>query len=1381
MPEKKLVVVHQAKTDTLSVELHQSGEVSESGKVPFSEPLDLRERGDLRWYLEDYLAFPVGAEQERAKAIEGRLQEWGGRLFAPLFGKEGPGRDFYVLARNAGLGRFGFEVRYQAGKVRNVPWELLYDPEDGWFLAHQFGAFSRRQPSNGARVRDPRAAGSQLTVLVVTARPQGPRRDVPYRTVTRPMMEVLRQPELRGRIHVEMLRPPTFEAFREAVRRKRPDGAPFFDLLHFDGHGGFGLDQVQDPENRLEVMDLFKGPAGKLVFETPEGKADRIEVEKLREVVGEHRVPLIVLNACRSGMEALQDPMLESLVAAVRGAGKEGSDEELEALLAGQSENVHSVAGTLLDGGADAVVSMGYIVRARAAAIFMRGFYDKLLAGAPVAEAVSAGRVALSADSLRPTRHGEVPLEDWLVPVYSERFDVRLFEPPKTGGSALGLLERMKLQSERSVAEVTADQELPPKPRFGFIGRDAELLTVERALLHKNQAGVALVGLGGNGKTTLATGLARWMVATHAPQVAGGVFFHAFLDRTAKGAVHPDLAYLVRTIGRSLFGDDEFLQLKNKQQVDVVIEHLRTQPCLLILDNVETVCGLGEQPALLDTEEREAFKKFLSRVCVPEGRTRVVLTSRRAEDWLGLLLEPVRVEGLDRESAEEMALGVLREALGQNDLEARRADTAWSEGYRQLLATLKGHPLALQIVLPHLARRPPSEIQQAFDQGATSFDGELGEASTDRERTLADSLAYSFSTLSAPTRRLLPFLAFFREWIDPDHLAIASKGEGAPERIRGVDGDRWAAVLGEAASTGLLTRESDHPRSPYTLHPLLPWYLARDLAEVADALELEVAFRQFAATLAAAIHQSFETGDTGAQAVALFQHSLDTLLHALELARRAGQVDEVGTLFQCLYRLLEHRGQRARAAALLAELRIEFEPEGEFDPESQAGILWLELQFKRANALLEARDFDGAEAVYQELVNAAGFSGVGAAGTYHQLGRVAEERRDFESAEGWYRKSLDLKLELGNQGGAAITYHQLGMVAQERRDFESAERWYRKSLDLKLALGNQGGAATSYHQLGRVAEDRRDFEGAERWYRKSLDLKLALGNQGGAAITYHQLGVVAEERRDFEGAERWYRKSLDLELALGNQGGAAITYHQLGRVAQERRDFEGAENWYRKSLDLKLELGGQNGATGSYQQLGIIAQLRGDLEAAETWLLKSLGLSTKLNNFHHQALTRAQLGTLHTSQGQGSEAARELIAAHRLFASLSDPHNATNTIRDLRRVFTRGLVDCDLIERLWQEEFGAPIPVDVARVLFADADPEPEPPATPGELPAPLLALIAQMRQQGLSTASIVQAIEQGSGQRFPPEMVAWLTQQIEAVGSEPVEEGESATEDEEG
>ncbi len=103
----------------------------------------------------------------------------------------------------------------------------------------------------------------------------------------------------------------------------------------------------------------------------------------------------------------------------------------------------------------------------------------------------------------------------------------------------------------------------------------------------------------------------------------------------------------------------------------------------------------------------------------------------------------------------------------------------------------------------------------------------------------------------------------------------------------------------------------------------------------------------------------------------------------------------------------------------------------------------------------------------------------GAAITYHQLGRIAQERWDFASAEAWYQKSLAIKEKQGDEHGAAITYHQLGVIAQERRDHASAEAWCQKSLAIFEQQGDEHGAAGTYHNLGSIAQERRDLASAE--------------------------------------------------------------------------------------------------------------------------------------------------------------------------------------------------------------------------------------------------------------------------------------------------------------
>ena len=66
-------------------------------------------------------------------------------------------------------------------------------------------------------------------------------------------------------------------------------------------------------------------------------------------------------------------------------------------------------------------------------------------------------------------------------------------------------------------------------------------------------------------------------------------------------------------------------------------------------------------------------------------------------------------------------------------------------------------------------------------------------------------------------------------------------------------------------------------------------------------------------------------------------------------------------------------------------------------------------------------------------------------------------------AETAYRQALDINLEFGDRHSAAGTYHQLGIVAQDQRRFDEAETNYRQALDIYLEFGDRHNAANTYH------------------------------------------------------------------------------------------------------------------------------------------------------------------------------------------------------------------------------------------------------------------------------------------------------------------------------
>ena len=67
---------------------------------------------------------------------------------------------------------------------------------------------------------------------------------------------------------------------------------------------------------------------------------------------------------------------------------------------------------------------------------------------------------------------------------------------------------------------------------------------------------------------------------------------------------------------------------------------------------------------------------------------------------------------------------------------------------------------------------------------------------------------------------------------------------------------------------------------------------------------------------------------------------------------------------------------------------------------------------------------------------------------------------------------MEMFERLGDQAGMASGYHQLGILAQDRGDHDTAEPLYQRSLAIAERLGDQAGMAGGHYQLGMLAQLR---------------------------------------------------------------------------------------------------------------------------------------------------------------------------------------------------------------------------------------------------------------------------------------------------------------------
>ena len=256
--------------------------------IPFADPLSVEDREALRWYLEEYLQFPYGAERFKAEQVEKKMKEWGKSIFEQIFAKcdfDPDPRSLYQEAVRAGLENCELCITSEDASFLNIPWELIYDPTQGrGYLAFNLAGLYRHR--TGHKIETPSAVSGNtpFRILLVIARPYG-ERDVPLGMVARPMLEALRAQ--RAKIEVEVLRPPTFDE----LQRRLNDRRGYYNLVHFDGHGEF----AQPPDSSLTRFGVSTG-AGHLVFEHEDGSPHKVSASELGQVLASAHVPLFVLS-----------------------------------------------------------------------------------------------------------------------------------------------------------------------------------------------------------------------------------------------------------------------------------------------------------------------------------------------------------------------------------------------------------------------------------------------------------------------------------------------------------------------------------------------------------------------------------------------------------------------------------------------------------------------------------------------------------------------------------------------------------------------------------------------------------------------------------------------------------------------------------------------------------------------------------------------------------------------------------------------------------------------------------------------------------------------------------------------------------------------------
>jgi hypothetical protein len=258
-------------------------------------------------------------------------------------------------------------------------------------------------------------------------------------------------------------------------------------VVHFDGHGTYST---------MREFGLAAPPRGYLIFENPGSRSNQqyVDGHRLGNLLVEARVPVLVLNACRSAHAELATTPEEAAAQTVAA----GEDPH------GRVRAYGSLAQEVVAAGVAGVVAMRYSVYVVTAAQFIADLYASLLVGQSLGAAVTYGRRRLAEHPYREIAFTPRPLQDWVVPIAYEAAPRTFFERPTDRQRPILTLDEAEAGRQRAALA----EQLPAGPTVGFYGRDETLLALDRAF--DTHQLVLLHAFAGSGKTSTAVEFARW-------------------------------------------------------------------------------------------------------------------------------------------------------------------------------------------------------------------------------------------------------------------------------------------------------------------------------------------------------------------------------------------------------------------------------------------------------------------------------------------------------------------------------------------------------------------------------------------------------------------------------------------------------------------------------------------------------------------------------------------------------------------------------------------------------------------------------------------------------------------------------------------------------
>lgn len=293
------------------------------------------------------------------------------------------------------------------------------------------------------------------------------------------------------------------------------------------------------------------------------------------------------------------------------------------------------------------------------------------------------------------------------------------------------------------------------------------------------------------------------------------------------------------------------------------------------------------------------------------------------------------------------------------------------------------------------------------------------------------------------------------------------------------------------------------------------------------------------------------------------------------------------------------------------------------------------------------------------------------ANTMRDLAESFRKKGEYDSAEFYARRSLEISEKSNFIGGKGEAYNALGNVFYMRGDFTAALTNYAASLQCREQAGNEKSIASSYTNLGNVYYSMGNYPEALSYFFKGLRTYEAVGSKKQIADSYNNIGAVYRSQGNGREAMKNHSEALSIRKAIGDKKGICDSYVNLGNLLLDDEKYEEAKTNYINALAMATEMADKQAMAACYDNIAAVQVEEENLQEALKNFFVALSIRKDLGSKDLEEMSLINIGSTFLLQKKYKDAESYLLSGKKLAEEVEDLEGMRDADENLAELYEK--------------------------------------------------------------------------------------------------------------